>query len=252
MNAGTPAVCPTRFRIAIGLALSSIAIAVCSLTALVGSLALVVGSLALVVGSLTLAACSSDSDVARAKSDTSASSTAGSSAASTATPPADAEHAAAAAGPLTFTAQPGWVVEKPTSGMRKAQYKLPHAEKDTDDASLIVYFFGGQGGSVQDNIDRWTGQFEQPDGRPSSTLLKNSTRTVNDMRVHDVDLSGTYVAETSPGSGQRYHNENWRMLASIIEAKEGPYYAKLVGPSATVAHWEASFRNFVSEMKPGK
>ena len=213
--------------------------------------------LAPLLGACTLAlvACSSDSDAAHAKSDAapaSSASAAGAAAASTATPPAGSEQAAGKAGPLAFTAQPGWVVETPTSAMRKAQYRLPHAEKDSEDASLVVYFFGGQGGSVQDNIDRWTGQFEQPDGRASSAAVQNSTRTVNEMRVHDVDLSGTYVAETSPGSGQRLRKENWRMLASIVEAKEGPYYAKLVGPSATVAHWEASFRNFVSELKPGK
>jgi hypothetical protein len=213
--------------------------------------------LALLLGacSLALVACSSDSDAAHAKSDAAPASSApaaGGAPASTATPPAGSEHAAGKAGPLAFTAQPGWVVETPTSAMRKAQYRLPHAETDSEDASLVVYFFGGQGGSVQDNIDRWTSQFEQPDGRTSSAVVQNSTRTVNEMRVHDVDLSGTYVAETSPGSGQRLRKENWRMLASIVEAKEGPYYAKLVGPSATVAHWQASFRNFVSELKPGK
>jgi hypothetical protein len=72
------------------------------------------------------------------------------------------------------------------------------------------------------------------------------------MSVHDVDLSGTYVAETTPGSGQHLRKEGWRLLGSIVEAKEGPYYVKLVGPAATVKHWESSFRNFVSELKPGK
>lgn len=136
--------------------------------------------------------------------------------------------------------------------MRKAQYVLPRAEKDTEDASLVVFYFSAQAGTPQANIDRWAQQFEQPDGRESSAAIVNAMRTVNGMSVHDVDLSGTYVAETVPGSGQRLRKEGWRMLASIVEAKEGPYYAKLVGPAATVKHWEPSFRNFVSEMKPGK
>src|SRR5882672_4054903 len=69
-------------------------------------------------------------------------------------PAADAPAAAAAAaataarGALAFTAQPGWVVEKTTSVMRKAQYRLPHVEKDTEDAALVVYFFSGQGGDL--------------------------------------------------------------------------------------------------------
>src|SRR5258708_14212453 len=166
-------------------------------------------------------------------------------------PPADAPVAATAAtGTLAFTAQPGWVVEKTTSAMRKAQYKLPHAEKDTEDAALVVYFFSGQGGDVQANLDRWCGQFEQPDGRASTDVLKNSSRTVNGMNVHEAELSGTYVAETAPGSGEHVRKEGWRMLAAILEAKEGPYYAKLVGPAATVAKWEASFKSFVDAPNP--
>lgn len=150
-----------------------------------------------------------------------------------------------------FPAQEGWVVETPTSGMRKAQFRLPHAEKDADDASLVVYYFGTQAGTLQANIDRWCGQFEQPDGKKSSDVLKSSTRTVNGISVHEIDLSGTYVAETAPGSGERVHKDGWRMLAAVFEAKDGPYYAKLVGPSGTIGKWEASFRKFVEAARPG-
>src|SRR5262249_57491265 len=110
--------------------------------------------------------------------------------------------------------------------------------------------FSGQGGEVKSNLDRWCSQLEQPDGKASSDVLKNSSRTVNGMTVHEADLSGTYVAETAPGSGERVRKEGWRMLAAILEAKDGPYYAKLVGPSATVGKWEESFRHFVDAAKP--
>lgn len=164
--------------------------------------------------------------------------------------PAAAAPAGASTGAIAFAAQPGWVVEKSTSAMRKAQYKLPHVEKDTEDAALVVYFFSGQGGDLQANLDRWCGQFEQPDGKKSADVLKTSSRTVNGMQVHDADLSGTYVAETAPGSGEHVRKEGWRMLAAIIDAKEGPYYAKLVGPTATVSKWEESFKSFVDAAKP--
>jgi hypothetical protein len=149
-----------------------------------------------------------------------------------------------------FPAQAGWIVETPTSAMRKAQFRLPPAGSDAAEASLVVYYFGGQGGSFQANIDRWCGQFEQADGRPSSEVVKSSTRTVNGIPVHEVDLSGTYVAETAPGSGEHVREEGWRMLAAVFETSEGPFYAKLVGPAATVAHWEASFRAFVEAARP--
>ena len=174
---------------------------------------------------------------------------------STSGPPAgSAEHAPApapAASASAFPAQEGWVVETPTSAMRKAQFRLPRAGKDTADASLVVYHFGAQAGSLQANLDRWCGQFVQPDGKPSSEAMKSSQHDVNGIPVHEIDLSGTYVAETAPGSGEHVHEEGWRMLAAVFEAKDGPYYAKLVGPSATVARWEPSFRKFVEASRPG-
>lgn len=135
------------------------------------------------------------------------------------------------------------------STSRVAQYRLPRADQDTEDASVVVTFFGGQGGSRDANVERWASQFEQLDGRNSRDAMETSERTVNGMRVFEVALSGTYVAETAPGSGQRYHKEGWRMLAGIVEAPLGPHYLKLTGPEATVRHWESSFRAFVSALK---
>ena len=48
---------------------------------------------------------------------------------------------------LKFTVPAGWVEEERTSSMRVAQYRLPKAAGDTEDASLVLYYFGqGQGG----------------------------------------------------------------------------------------------------------
>src|SRR3954464_13311006 len=67
------------------------------------------------------------------------------------------------AGDLRFKAPDGWTTEKSSSSMRVAQYRLPKAEGDKEDASLVLYYFGAsQGGSAQANIDRWIGQMQQP------------------------------------------------------------------------------------------
>lgn len=150
---------------------------------------------------------------------------------------------------LSFSPQPGWTSEKPTSAVRKAQYKLPKVDGDPEDASVVVFYFGGEGGSVEANVERWTGQFEQPDGRSSENVVQRSERKVKGLAVHDVDVSGTFVAETMPGSGQRVNKEKWRMLASIIESDAGPYYAKLTGPEKTVARWSGEFRAFVEAVE---
>lgn len=169
--------------------------------------------------------------------------------ASTRAPSAEQPPAEPASGSLVLTAEHGWFVERPLNKTRLAQYQLPRIGDDIEDAALVVTFFQGQGGSREANLERWASQFEQPDGRESSKVIESSERTVNGMRVFEVALSGTYVAETAPGSGERYRKEGWRMLAAIVDAPLGPHYVKLTGPDATVRHWEASFRSFISGLK---
>jgi hypothetical protein len=170
--------------------------------------------------------------------------------AATARPEADETRPARTPGaPLLFAAREGWIEEAPRGTMRKAQYRLPRAGGDPADAELVVYFFSGSGGSLEANLERWASQFEQPDGRRSIDVMRRSQRSVAGMPVHEIDLAGTYVAETAPGSGERVNEPGWRMLASIVESDHGPYYAKLVGPRDTVARWEASYRRFISQIR---
>jgi hypothetical protein len=157
---------------------------------------------------------------------------------------------AAPAPALVLTPQQGWVVEQPANAMRKAQYTLPHAEGDSEDATLIVHYFGGQGGSKDVNLKRWASQFEQPDGSSSEDKLKSSTRTIAGLQVLDAELSGTYVAETAPGSGVHLNKPGWHMFAAIVETKDGPWYFKLVGPEATVAKWAPSYQAFLNAIQP--
>lgn len=189
---------------------------------------------------LACAACGSDSG---------ATGTASSSAASTRAPAAGQGPAAPASGALVFTAQHGWFAERPLNATRLAQYILPRTGQDTEDAALVVSFFQGQGGSRESNLERWAGQFEQPDGRKSSDVIESAERAVHGMRVFEVALSGTYVAETAPGSGEHYRKQGWRMLAAIVDAPLGPHYVKLTGPEATVRHWESSYRAFISGLE---
>lgn len=151
---------------------------------------------------------------------------------------------------LQMSPHPKWVHEQPSSAMRKAQFALPRAEGDAQDASLVVYHFGSSsGGSKEANLERWASQFEQPDGRTSSDVLRSLTRKVNGLDVLDIELSGTYVAETAPGSGVRVREEGWRLLASIVDTPGGPYYVKLVGPGRTVERWTAEYRAFISGLR---
>lgn len=155
-----------------------------------------------------------------------------------------------ASGELHFKAPDGWVTEKPTSSMRAAQYKLPKAEGDPEDASLVLYYFGAnQGGSVQANVERWVNQIKQADGSSSQDKAKTENLTINGLKVTTVDITGTYSAEMTPGSGDLQTKSNYRLRAAVIETPKGNYFPKLIGPANTVAKWEQAYNDYLKSFE---
>ena len=151
---------------------------------------------------------------------------------------------------LKFTVPPGWIEEERTSSMRVAQYRLPKAEGDTENGSVVLYYFGqGQGGSTAANIERWVGQMKQADGGSSKAVAKEEHFEVNGLKVTTVDVGGTYVAETAPGSGTFENKPSYRLLAAVVETPNGSYFVKLLGPEKTVARWNESFVGYVKSFE---
>ena len=157
-----------------------------------------------------------------------------------------------AAAALKFDVPKGWVSKAPSSSMRVAEFTLAKSGSDVEDATVTVYFFGGQGGSVQANMDRWIGQMSQPDGKASKDIAKQSTlQTATGLKVSVVDVSGTYIAEVTPGSTQRLNKPGFRQIAAVAETPDGPYFVKVTGPAGTVAKWKDSVDAFLKSLKVG-
>ncbi|HKP47622.1 MAG TPA: hypothetical protein VJT50_13560 [Pyrinomonadaceae bacterium] len=157
-------------------------------------------------------------------------------------------------GELHYAAPEGWLVEKTTSNMRVAQYKLPKAAGDNADGEAVLYYFGqGQGGTAQANIDRWLNQMQQPDGKPSKEKAKIENLTVNNLPVTTVDVVGTYNGGmTAPGaapSATPSDMSNYRLRAAIIETPKGSYFVKLTGPQNTVAHWDQAYNDYIKSFE---
>lgn len=133
--------------------------------------------------------------------------------------------------------------------MRVAEFAVPRAPGDGEDAELVVYYFGGSGGGVEANIERWLGQMQQPDGRPSSAVARRQSRTIGGLRVTLVDVSGTYVAEVRPGSADRHNRPDYRLRAAVVETPGGPYFIKLAGPAQTVGAADAAYERFLSSLQ---
>lgn len=151
---------------------------------------------------------------------------------------------------LTYTAPPAWHTRPPASSMRVAEFVIPKAQGDADDAELIVYFFGATGAGTADaNLNRWIGQVQQPDGSPSGLKAQHANRAINGLKVTTVDVAGTYTGEMSPGSSDHYNKPGYRLCAAVVETPGGTYYIKLTGPAKTVAAAQKDYEGFLSSLK---
>jgi hypothetical protein len=149
-------------------------------------------------------------------------------------------------GAIAVAAPEGWKDEPVTSSMRRAQWKI---DAEGGQAELVVFYFGQMGaGSVEKNLERWYGQFAQADGRPSKEVAQTTEKTVADMKVTRVEVGGRYVAEVRPGAGERHDVADARMLAAIVEAPDGAYYFKLIGPDPTVKAAAAGFDSMLDSV----
>jgi len=155
-----------------------------------------------------------------------------------------------ATGELRYKIPEGWKVESPTSDMRAAQYKLPKAAGDIEDALLVLYYFGqGQGGPAQANIDRWINQIQQPDGQSSKERAKTGALTVNGLQVTTVDVSGNYSGGMSPDSAPANKESIYRLRAAVIDTPRGSYFVKLTGPEKTVLHWDQAYTEYLKSFE---
>lgn len=155
-----------------------------------------------------------------------------------------------AGGQLVFTAPPAWHTRPAASSMRVAEFVIPRTAGDPEDAELIVYYFGAQGGGgAQANIDRWVGQMQRPGGASAKDDARTESRTINGLKLTSVDVSGTYVAEVRPGASERFNKPDFRLLAAVVETAKGPYYIKLTGPARTVAAAVPAYEAFLGSLR---
>ena len=154
--------------------------------------------------------------------------------------------AATGAGPQ-FAAQEGWVAESPTSSMRFAQFRIPDA---AGDAEVVVFHFGvGGGGSVEDNFQRWTGQFEA-EGPDAPVVPVRIDWEADGVKFHNLELAGKYAAGMGPAMGGGSAVSGQRMIATILECEGGPFFVKFVGPDSTVQRHRESYSEFLKAFRP--
>ena len=153
-------------------------------------------------------------------------------------------------GSFLLEAPAGWKRVQPKSGIVETEFSVPSAG-DLPPGRMTVM---GAGGSVQANVERWYGQFAQPDGSATKDKATTKAFKLAGSTVTMVDVSGTY--KDMPGGpfagGKTIERPDYRMMAAIIEAGEnkGSFFLKFYGPAATVAKEADSFRKMVEGLVP--
>jgi hypothetical protein len=135
-----------------------------------------------------------------------------------------------------------WVWQQPTVQFRTLQYSVPGSGDSTEAAELIIGQFIGDGGSVQQNVDRWVSQFRTADGKPVTP--KREDKTVGDLQLTLVELKGSYSGMASSGP-----KEGTVQLVAMIVAPGRNVVVRLVGPEKTVEAQRADWDKLVAGIK---
>jgi hypothetical protein len=163
---------------------------------------------------------------------------------------ADKEHTISLGeGKLVLEAPEKWVRKEPRSRIVDHEFAV-EGEKGKEAGRMTVM---GAGGSIEQNIDRWIGQFKQPDGKNTKDKAKTEKKKVAGLEVQIVDVAGTY--KDMPGGpfagGKTIERENYRMLAAIIPGgpSVGNYFIKFYGPAEIVKENEKAFYKMVESLE---
>lgn len=184
-----------------------------------------------------LAGCSSSDKSKQQKSDTPA----------TEMPRAPQFHGQAAG--ITWSFPNTWTVaaEKP---MRVATYIISPVEGDADSAECAIFHFGpDSGGGTQANLQRWAGQFEQPDGSKSMDHAAVDEKEVSGFKVTTIKLTGTYKV-SGPMMEVSGTKEGYYLLGAIVEGPQGSVFFKMTGPAQTMTSTEADFNAMIDSIMP--
>jgi hypothetical protein len=141
-----------------------------------------------------------------------------------------------------------WKEERPTSEMRLTQFRLPRQKGDEQDAELVI--FQRIGGTAEQNVKRWKGQFEPPEGKKIDDVAKVRTFTAGGASVTYLDVQGTF-SNAMPGAPRESGKKlpNYRMLAAQFDGEHNIYHIKLTGPARTVEHYKAGFDKWLENFK---
>ena len=157
---------------------------------------------------------------------------------------ADSDPKQAEVGGLVFPKPPAWPWTTPRMRFRTLQYEVPGQGEGSGAAELVFSLFRGtDGGPTDMNIDRWVGQFRNPDGSPAQA--KTSVVDIGGLTVNRMEVRGSYQAmgQPAPRPGQM-------QFGAIVEAPGRRVFVRITGPEATVEAAREDFDRLLEGVMP--
>lgn len=134
-----------------------------------------------------------------------------------------------------------WEKQTPKNNFRMVQFKVAKVEGDDADAEFYVSKLAG-GGTVEDNIKRWVGQFA--DGKASETKKAERPK----LTIYTTEITGTFIEKKFPMDTKGTARPGWKMLGAIAETPDGTLYIRLTGPGKTVDAAKAGFDLLIGKL----
>ena len=133
-----------------------------------------------------------------------------------------------------------WNVVKPSSSMRLMEFQIGG---NNSEASMAV--FKNIGGTIDDNLERWAGQF-------GYQLLDENVRltkeTISGIDFHIISILGTYTNTMAFSPNAAKPKNNYRLLGAIASTSDGLYYFKLTGPNDIINNEIEEFSYFIQSL----
>ncbi len=145
-----------------------------------------------------------------------------------------------------------WKAQEPSNKFRAYQFSLPKAQGDKEDAELVIFYFGaGSGGSVNDNLKRWKGMFQAPEGKSIDDVSKVEKLKIGNVEATYLDVQGTYLHKFPPfdPNAKTTKKQNFRRLGVVFASEKGPYFITVTGPAKTVESQKKSFDDWLKAFK---
>ena len=139
-----------------------------------------------------------------------------------------------------------WQKKAPRSRLVEHEFSIPSDMEEVADVRITIMQAGG---GVEANIERWIGQFSQPDGTATKARAKRQQRKIAEQEVYVVDISGSYKDQPQGPFGPSVDRSDYRMLAAILKTEGGNFFIKMYGHQDLIAKSEAAFGEFLESLK---